>query len=138
MPPSHLRVLTDRTNSLVRMICRYVDTGGGGGRAPKHFQDRLNFFRPLPRTSIDYMYVPPPQKKKTTTTTNKQTNKLTNKHQTLATSLMICPLNDQIRVVYDLLAIITNYNDVFTAKCREFSWLTTGNLWAFYELVKDR
>ena len=38
--------------------------GGGGGHGrhlpPKNFQDRLNFFRPLPRTSINYMYVPPP------------------------------------------------------------------------------
>ena len=40
--------------------------GGGGARAPppQNFQDRLNFCRPLPRTSIDYMYVPPPPQKK--------------------------------------------------------------------------
>ena len=42
---------------------------------PQHFQDRLKFFRPLSRTSINYMFVPPPPKKK-------------KKHQTVATALV--------------------------------------------------
>ena len=62
-------------------------TGGGGARAPQNVQDRLNCLRPLPRTSIDYMYVPPPQKKKKHNNNNKQTNKQT--HQTKQTNIKL-------------------------------------------------
>ena len=41
------------------VFCYYYPYAHKGTCPQTNFQDRLNFFRPLFFTSIDYMYVPP-------------------------------------------------------------------------------
>ena len=56
-------LLASNCSCLCIRIHRHVAAGGGGGGArapPFFFQDRLNVFRPLPKTSINVCAPPPP------------------------------------------------------------------------------